>query len=159
MDKHLTGEEKAERLQAEREAGVGRSGALTMPACIKGDSSAKKYWNQILERMEGLAILDSLDSEVLAVYCAMLSRRDKSNKLLRALMAQASKPEADPEKAVELLDKIESLTSKLQGQERMILSYADKLGLTPTGRVALARRRSAAAAKENDPDIDLFGEA
>ena len=38
-----------------------------------------------------------------------------------------------------------------------ILQYAEKLGLTPAGRVRLAQKR-AAAAEAKDPDGDLFGD-
>ena len=48
--------------------------------------------------------------------------------------------------------------TKLQGQERSILQYADKLGLTPTGRVHLARKRAAQANGEVGDDDDLFGD-
>lgn len=158
MDKHLTAAEKAQRLQAETDMGVGRAETLVMPSSVKKDSGAKKYWAEILKRMEGLMILDSLDAEVLGVYCMMLSRRDLTNVTLTRLLKQAAKKDTTDEDRLELLAKIESLSSKIQGQERTILSYADKLGLTPSGRVALARRR-AAAVEKGDPDDDLYGDS
>ncbi len=158
MDKHLTAAERAARNQAETDVGVGRAETLVMPSSVKKDNGAKKYWAEILKRMEGLAILDSLDAEVLGVYCMMLSRRDLTNVTLTRLLKQCAKKDTPDEDRVELLGQIESMSSKIQGQERIILSYADKLGLTPTGRVALARRRAAAVEKA-DPDSDLFGDS
>ena len=46
----------------------------------------------------------------------------------------------------------------MQSLERNILQYAEKLGLTPSGRVRLAQKRAAAAAENKDPDGDLFGD-
>ena len=158
MDKHLTVAEKAARDQAEEDVGVGRAEILVMPASVKKDHGAKKYWDEILARMDGLMILDSLDAEVLGVYCVMLSRRDLTNATLTRLLKRAAKKDTADEDRLELLAKIESLSSKIQGQERTILSYADKLGLTPSGRVALARRR-AAAVDRTDPDSDLYGDS
>ena len=51
---------------------------------------------------------------------------------------------------------MDTLTGKLQALERNLLQYAEKLGLTPTGRVRLAQKRAQAAAPE--PDGDLFGD-
>lgn len=48
--------------------------------------------------------------------------------------------------------------TKLQGQERSILQYADKLGLTPSGRMHLARKKAAQFAGEGGEDDDLFGD-
>jgi hypothetical protein len=48
------------------------------------------------------------------------------------------------------------VTAKLQTLERNLLTYADKLGLTPTGRVRLAQKRAEAATF--DPDGDLYGD-
>ena len=57
---------------------------------------------------------------------------------------------------VEAVGKLDALTGKLQALERNILQYAEKLGLTPSGRVRLAQRRAQEAAAE--PDDDLFGD-
>ena len=47
----------------------------------------------------------------------------------------------------------------MQSLERNILQYAEKLGLTPSGRVRLAQKRAqAAAGARADPDSDLYGD-
>lgn len=107
--------------------------------------------------MDGLAILDDLDSEMLAGYVLMLSRRDRLTELNLRLMKQATK-EKDTDAALQTVDKLDSLTGKLQALERNLMQYAEKLGLTPSGRVRLAQKRAAAAAAELDPDVDLFGD-
>ena len=60
-----------------------------------------------------------------------------------------------PDELVEAAAKLDALTGKLQALERNILQYAEKLGLTPSGRVRLAQKRAAAASEQAD---DLFGD-
>jgi len=119
---------------------------------------AAKYWRGILKRMDGISLLDDLDTEILAVYCSMLSRRDATQAMFASLLKESEADELDGESRVAILGKMDGLMVKLQGQERSILQYADKLGLTPSGRVHLARKRAAKAAGEVGDDDDLFGD-
>nr|DAH46644.1 MAG TPA: terminase small subunit [Caudoviricetes sp.] len=90
MTKHLTLAEAAARAEAEGEL-------LTHvelspdkpPALLKGDATARRYWAAILGRMDNVLLLDSLDTEVMAIYCAMLSRRDKLQKLEKSILSYA----------------------------------------------------------------------
>ncbi len=186
MSKHLTQAERAVREEAE--AAVlpdrGREAKLKKPAIVRSSKRANAYWNQILKQMEGLVLLDDLDSTVLAGYCSMLARRDQTTLLIGQLMdrlgvqgsveagakrrkkdsamsdqeredsARAS-PLMSPDELVEAAAKLDALTGKLQALERNILQYAEKLGLTPSGRVRLAQKRAAAASEQAD---DLFGD-
>ena len=187
MTKHLTQAEREAREQAE--AGVlpdrGREPKLKKPAIVSSNKRANAYWNQTLKQMDGLVLLDDLDSTVLAGYCSMLARRDQTILLINQLMdrlgvqetveagARRRKSEAkmsdqewemsaksdpilSPDELVEAVAKLDSLTGKLQALERNVLQYADKLGLTPSGRVRLAQRRAAAAGA--DQADDLFGD-
>ena len=61
-----------------------------------------------------------------------------------------------PDALIEAASKLDALTGKLQALERNLLQYAEKLGLTPSGRARLAQKRAQAAAP--DPDSDLFGD-
>lgn len=187
MSKHLTQAERAVREEAE--AAVlpdrGREAKLKKPAIVSSSKRANAYWNQILKQMEGLVLLDDLDSTVLAGYCSMLARRDQTTLLIGQLMdrlgvqgsveagtkrrkkdsamsdqewedsARAS-PLMSPDELVEAAAKLDALTGKLQALERNILQYAEKLGLTPAARIRMAQRRAQAAAEE--PDGDLFGD-
>ena len=157
--KHMTQAEKTAREQAEAAVMPIRPQlALKPPNYVKTDAKAKRYWLEIVKRMEGVSILDALDGEVLAVYCTMLSRRDATHQLFAKLLKDAKAKDVDAETQATILGKLDSLMAKLQGQERSILQYADKLGLTPTGRVHLARKRAAQAAGEAGDDDDLFGD-
>lgn len=187
MTKHLTRGEREAREEAE--AGVlpdrGREAKLRKPAIVSSSKRANAYWNQTLKQMEGMVLLDDLDSTVLAGYCSMLARRDQTTLLIGQLMdrlgvqgavesgakrrksdaaltdqewedSAKSAPAMTPDELVEAVSKLDTLTGKLQALERNILQYADKLGLTPAGRVRLAQRRAQAAAEA--PDGDLFGD-
>ena len=163
----------------------GRTAKLKKPAIVSSSKRANAYWNQILKQMEGLALLDDLDATVLAGYCSMLARRDQTTLLIGQLMDRLGVQEAvedgtrrrrkdaalsdqewedsakaapvlTPDDLVEAAAKLDALTGKLQALERNILQYAEKLGLTPSGRVRLAQKRAQAAAEE--PDGDLFGD-
>lgn len=139
LAKHLTKDEIAAREQAEAEVMPLRPEISMVPPCmLKGHAAAKKYWDSVMARMEGYAILDVLDSDTLGIYCLQMERRDKLEK--------AAKKAEDPAAAAK----------ELQALEKLLLSYAEKLGLTPASRVALARKRAAAVgAEERD---DLFGD-
>ena len=182
MTKHLTRTEREAREQAEE--GVlpdrGRKPELKKPAIVRSNKRANAYWNQILKQMEGLVLLDDLDATVLAGYCSMLARRDQTTLLIAQLMdklgvhgakrrkkdgalsdseweeSAKGAPVLSPDELVEAAAKLDALTGKLQALERNVLQYAEKLGLTPSGRVRLAQRRAKAAAEE--PDDDLFGD-
>ena len=187
MTKHLTQSEREAREQAE--AAVlpdrGREPKLKKPAIVSASKRANAYWNQIRKQMDGLVLLDDLDSTVLAGYCSMLARRDQTVLLVNQLMERLgvqdaveagtkrrksdaslsdqewetsakSAPVMTPDELVEAVSKLDSLTGKLQSLERNVLQYADKLGLTPSGRVRLAQRRAVAAGAEQADD--LFGD-
>lgn len=163
----------------------GRAAKLKKPVIVSSSKRANAYWNQILKQMEGLALLDDLDATVLAGYCSMLARRDQTTLLIGQLMdrlgvqgavedgtrrrrkdaalsdrewedSAKAAPVLTPDALVEAAAKLDALTGKLQALERNILQYAEKLGLTPSGRVRLAQKRAQAAAEE--PDGDLFGD-
>ncbi len=159
MEKHLTEAERQARLKAQQEIMPDRGAAtcLVMPKLMAGNAAAKRYWKQILQRMEGYAILDDLDSEALGVYCVMLAREETLSKQLSRLSNEIAKL-PDLSRQLEALGQIDGINSKLQSLERTILQYAEKLGLTPTGRARLAQKRAAQTGNVS-PDDDLYGDS
>ena len=187
MTKHLTQAEAELRQQAEREVIPQRKKLkLKKPAFVARNKRANAYWTQIRKRREGLVVLDDLDSEMLAGYCSMLARRDQTILLVNDLYARlgvsgaveplpGKKPDGalsdeewersaqappdpmTPDELIEAVSKLDTMTGKLQALERNLPQYAEKLGLTPSGRVRLAQKRAQAAA-EPEPDDDLFGD-
>jgi len=160
MAKNLTGEERRRREQAEQ--GVlpdrGREAQLERPAIITKNAAAGRYWKKVLERMAGLVILDDLDSDTLGVYCVMMSRYDQQCKLLALASKQLKNAKNDPEAVSEAVSKLDTVSGKMQSLERNILQYAEKLGLTPSGRIRLAQKRAEQAAGKGEPDGDLYGD-
>lgn len=160
MNKNLTKEERLLREQAEK--GVipdrGRTVTLERPAIMTKNAAAGRYWKKVLERMQGLVILDDLDSDALGVYCVMMARYEQQCKLLTMVSKQLKSAKDDPEAAAEAVDKLDAVNGKMQSLERNILQYAEKLGLTPSGRIRLAQKRAEQAAAQLDPDGDLYGD-
>ena len=149
MSKNLTRDEKDARLEAEASVNPDRGEVvLKRPTWLTG--KGKRYWDSILTRMAGTAILDDLDAEMLAIYCAQLQERDALQADLKK--ARSSGKGEDPD-----MELILSLTKQLNAKDAKIRDYASDLGCTPSGRVRLAQKRSAAAL-EADPDGDLFGD-
>lgn len=159
MAKKMSQAERQARADAEQDLMPDRSDIKLVPPSYiaRGDAKALKYWNSILERMEGISLLDDLDAEVLGVYCSMLSRRDATQAMYKRLLKESKAKDLSPETLASIMGKLDSMLKQLQSQERTILQYADKLGLTPSGRVSLARKRSANVAVDSDPDADLYG--
>lgn len=148
MTKHVTKAEQEARTAAEASVNPDRGQViLKMPTWLKG--RGKKYWDSILERMECTAILDDLDSEMLAVYCSQLQEREA----LQDMLASARKPKDGAPNRDEIL----AIGKRIDAIDRSLLAYAEKLGCTPSGRVRLAQKRAAAAA-ETEPNGDLFGD-
>ena len=161
MSKNLTEEERQLREQAEE--GVipdrGRESRMEKPAIMAKNAAAGRYWKKVLERMDGLVILDDLDSDALGVYCVMLARYETQCKVLAQAIRKLKDAKDDPEAVADAVSKLDAVSGKMQSLERNILQYAEKLGLTPSGRVRLAQKRAQAAAEARaDPASDLYGD-
>lgn len=161
MSKNLTDEER--QLRERAEDGVipdrGRESNMERPAIMAKNTAAGRYWKKVLERMQGLVILDDLDSDALGVYCVMMARYESQCKVLSQVTKQLKDAKGDPEKVADVVSKLDTVSGKMQSLERNILQYAEKLGLTPSGRVRLAQKRAQAAAEaRTDKDSDLYGD-
>lgn len=150
MSKHLTDAEQQAR-QAAEDALLPKRDNVTLkpPAYINKDKDARRYWALTIKRLDGVELLDDLDTEMLAVYCSQLSRRDQLNSDYQEILV------AHKLNAKDRLEASESILGKLAALERNILAYAEKLGLTPSGRQRLVRQRAAVMSEAPDP---LFGD-
>lgn len=136
MRKHLTPAEREARLSAQQ--ALTRSKVrLVAPTGVKNNLVAYGYWKTLIRQMREITLLDDLDSGMLAIYCEGLARRDWLS------------GEWGATRDVTTLQRLEA-------QERLLIQYAERLGLTPSGRVRLAKRR--AEEKPVDPDGDLYGD-
>ena len=107
MSKNLTKAERSAREDAEAAVMPERTVVkLKPPAYVRSDKVAAKYWRGILKRMEGISLLDDLDTEILAVYCSMISRRDATKAMFASLLKESEADELDGESRVAILGKI-----------------------------------------------------
>ena len=89
----------------------------------------------------------------------MMARYEVQCRLLAQAAKELKAAAGTPEEVAEAVSKLDTVSGKMQSLERNILQYAEKLGLTPSGRVRLAQKRAQAAAEARaDPDGDLFGD-
>ena len=127
--RHNTKSEILARLDAE--AAVTRDKVtIRPPDRVKREIAALKYWRDTVRQMRGIDLLDDLDTEMLASYCLQSAIRDQ----LSSQYAETQDP---------------NVLKSLQNQERLILSYAGKLGLTAESRARLAKRRADEQPKAN----------
>lgn len=160
MTKHMTRGEQETRQAAETGIVPNRGGAVSLepPVIMAKNTAARRYWKKVLDRMEGLIILDDLDSDALGVYCVMMARYETQCRLLAMVSKALREAKSDPEAVADATERLDAVSGKMQSLERNILQYAEKLGLTPSGRIRLAQKRAGQAAADADPDGDLYGD-
>lgn len=128
MRKHLTNAEKDARQAEESRLQRGKRVYLKAPAWLSPD--AKRIFDRTKAQMRELGILDVLDADTLALYADAVSKY--------TAMVQAIEPGDLKAHAV------------AQAWSRVALSYAEKMGISPTARARLAKKRA-----EQQPADDL----
>ena len=133
-------------------------GAYKCPSSL--GKEARVVWRDVLKRTEDVELLEDPDIHVLEIYCSMVARiatlREEINKLEQRLDEDFDDANFTAKDWLKTLQVMDGLQGKVLTLEKTVLSYADKLGLTPSSRAHLARKRADAAIEE-DPDGDLFG--
>lgn len=109
------------------------------------DDEARQVWKKTLKDLADFDILDKVDSEALAIYCDAVVRYREATLKVReegyiSLNAQGA-------------ETVSPYVRAAQSYARIMLQYAEKLGLTPNGRARLAKK---IADGEDDPNADLF---
>jgi P27 family predicted phage terminase small subunit len=132
MRKHLTNAEQEERRIAEKRLTHGKRVYLRAPEWLS--DAGRTVFERTKKRMRGLELLDSLDVETLALYADAVARYQT-----------AVKGEAV------VLDKEQASTA--QAWSRLALSYAEKLGISPTARARLAKRKAEKAPADELEDL------
>lgn len=127
--KHWTKSEVENRQEAEK--ALTRKSRIVLKAPKWLSTEALLVWKDVRKKLIGIELLDNLDTELLGVYCDAVAK-------YKALGQREFISDED--------------TKALQSWARLILNYAEKLGLSPGGRARLARKR--APTKE----ADGFGE-
>ena len=125
--KHWTAAEVAARQKAaeglKRQSGT----KLIVPRWLSGE--ARVVWRRVIKQTRGMELLDNLDENMLAIYCDAYCKYKELSRVR----------EIDAE-----------MIKSLQAWARLLAGYAEKLGLTPSGRARLAKKAA-------DKTLDEFG--
>jgi len=126
MKKHLTKAERKARESAE--AGMRRTGRvrITAPAWLGDD--ARKVFESTKRKLRDLDLLDPADVHMLALYSDAIVKYQEAVKILTP---------GDPKHA-----------QAAQAWSRLALSFAEKMGISATGRARLARKKAERAAPD-----------
>lgn len=143
ISKHLTnGEIKAREIV---EKTMSRNEVkISKPSGFSEDKTANYHWNKTIKELKNIELLDNLDADSLARYCKILSRISSLEKELDEFT----------EKKVDFAVKAAIIT-RIEAAERMQMTYANKLGLTPESRIRLAKKKTEPA--NIDLGDDLYG--
>jgi P27 family predicted phage terminase small subunit len=126
--KHWTKREIAARKAAAAE--MQRDGPVILEPPRWLNDHELEIWRTILEQAKGLALFDNLDRETLAVYCNAVVEHEKCARLKRRSV-----------------DRIK----EQQAWARSISQLSDKLGLNPSARARLIKKKA-------DKKLDQFGD-
>lgn len=128
MKKHLTNAERAARQAAEGEVTRKNRSQLRCPKWL--DEDARGIFQETKKRLKGLELLDSADAEMLGMYSDAVAKYREASKRL-------SRVDNDG-----VLLTTEDDRKDCQAWSRIVAGYAEKLGLTPTARARLAKRKA-----------------
>jgi phage terminase small subunit len=117
--KHWTKEQLAAREQAANLIKRKKPKTINAPASLS--TGAKAVWKRVLNSVEGIDLLDNMDTELLEAYCETVAKS-------RALSKKATL-DADETKAY-------------QAYVRIIKSLANELGLSPASRARLVKKKA-----------------
>jgi P27 family predicted phage terminase small subunit len=103
--------------------------------------AALEIWKKVKKQVVGLDLLDNLDTEMLAIYCdAVAQYRVETEKLRRFTREDG-----------EVIDRGDMIKA-VQSWARIVSTYAEKLGFTPSGRARLIKKRA------EEIERDRFGD-
>jgi P27 family predicted phage terminase small subunit len=117
--KHWTKDEVENRQEAEK--ALTRKSRIVLKAPKWLSDEALLVWKDVRKKLIGIELLDNLDTDLLGVYCDAVAKYQALSKKERIL---------------------EEDTKALQSWARIIVNYAEKLGLSPGGRARLAKKRA-----------------
>lgn len=117
--KHYTKEELQKREEAEK-ALRRKIVRITAPSWLKTDRKKNAYaiWKRIIKQAGDIELLDDVDAGCLAIYCDIQAQYEEKT------------------------DTNYPNQKELDRLAKQALSYAEKLGLTPTARARLALKRA-----------------
>jgi len=152
--KHWTKDEVERRTEAGQKFERSEPKPLKVPAWLSEE--AKKVWKKTVKDMKEFHILDKVDEDVLAVYCDAVAKHKFANLMIEAAIMQAAEPEPeedDDDDGKEKKVNMGTYVKMSQSYARIILQYAEKLGLTANARARLAKKEADAGKKGKNDDL------
>ena len=141
--KHWTKEQVENRKKASQKFKRQDQNKLQMPIWL--DQSARSIWKKTIKNMSGLDILDVIDEDALAIYCDAVAKYIESTLKI--------KEQGFVSENAQGTESLNPYVKAAQSYARIMMQYADKLGLNPNSRARLAKK---IADEEVDPNADLF---
>jgi P27 family predicted phage terminase small subunit len=141
--KHWTKNEVEQRKAAAQKVTRKKKVNLKMPNWL--DEDARKVWKKTVKDMKGFDILDKVDEDVLATYCDAVSRYKETSGYIQERGYTVTNAQGVPT--------VSPYVKAQQSYARIMMQYADKLGLNANARARLAKKM---ADEEEDPNADLF---
>lgn len=141
--KHWTKKQVEKRKNAAQKFNRNNQKKLQMPVWL--DDNARSIWKKTIKNMAGLDILDVIDEDALAIYCDAVAKYIESTLKIRE--------QGFVTENFQGTESINPYVKAAQSYARIMMQYADKLGLNPNSRARLAKK---IADEEVDPNADLF---
>lgn len=141
--KHWTKEEIKKREAAAQKLQRPKPVKLKIPKWL--DDVARQVWKKTLKDMAGIELLDKLDEEVLAIYCDAVARYREATLKVREEGYITSNAQGT--------ETVNPYVKAAQSYAKIMIQYADKLGLNPNSRARLAKKREN---EPEDPNKELF---
>lgn len=166
---HRTKAEKSRRERAEESVRRGTRINMRAPGWLSEE--AREVFEKTKKRMRGLEVLDTADIDVLALYAdavCQYRRGQKTVEIFTQLLAAMAKERAgegsgkyDGEPGEEkdlkrMMERAEKAELMMLQWSRVVLSYAEKLGISANARARLARKK--ALAEQPDELDELLNE-
>jgi P27 family predicted phage terminase small subunit len=125
-----------------KDQGLRRSGRVVMVPPPWLSEEGLKVWKRVRRQLRGLELLDSLNTEMLAVYCDAVARyQEACEKLKKPTLEILPLTRAD-------------IIKEIQAWARLISSYAEKLGFTPGAKARLAKKKDDAPPDAFEKEFD-----
>ena len=161
---HRTQAEKARRARAEES--LVRTTRINMRAPEWLSEEGRRVFEQTKKRMRGLQVLDTADIDVLALYADAVAQYRQKQRLVELAMKMLERkierdaPRGDPEHGAEVpvrdvvleeeeekdlkkvMDRAEKAELMMLQWSRVVISYAEKLGISANARARLARKKA-----------------
>lgn len=141
--KHWTADEVKKREEAGKRFERKKKRSLKIPAWL--DDETRKVWRKTVRDMQEFEIFDAVDEDVLAAYCNAVARHQFANEMIDAEGYTATGASGQ--------EVISPHVKMAQDYARLVLSFAEKLGITAAARARLAKKMAEA---EQDENAELF---